>query len=90
MNKLGVKTVYALLSLHTITSCDTVGKFNKIFEEYCFKTFFENYDNHAELKNELVEFQTAGILTEEIQSLICETYLRTEQKIDSLENIPAA
>ena len=88
-NKLGVKASYALLSLHAIIGCDTVGKFNGISKEYSFKRFFENYDNHAKLKNEIVEFQTAEGLTEGIESLICETYLRIEKKIDSLENIPA-
>ena len=89
MNKLGVKASYALLSLHAIIGCDTVGKFNGISKKYWFKRFFENYDNHAKLKNKLVEFQTAEGLTEETERLICETYLRTEKKVDSLENIPA-
>ena len=89
MNKFGVKASYALLSLHAITGCDTVGKFNGISKECWFKRFFENYDNHAKLKNELVELQTEEGLTEGIESLIRETYLRTEKKIDSLENIPA-
>ena len=73
MNKLGVKGSYPLLSLHAITSCNTVGKFNGISKEYWLKRFFENYDNHAKLKNELVKFQRAESLTEEIESLICET-----------------
>ena len=33
MNKLRVKASYALLSLHAITGCDTVGKFNGISKE---------------------------------------------------------
>ena len=33
MNKLGVKASSALLSLHAITDCDTVGKFNGISKE---------------------------------------------------------
>ena len=41
------------------------------------KDFFENYDIHAKLKNELAKFQIAESLTEEIESLICKTYLRT-------------
>ena len=89
MNKLGVKASSALLSLHAITDCDTVGKFNGISKECWFKRFFENYDNHAKLKNELLEFQTAESLTEEIESLIRETYLQTKKKSDSLENILA-
>ena len=88
MNKLGVKASYTLLSLHAITGCDTASKFNGISKEYRLKRFFENYDNHAKLKNELVKFQRAESLTEKIESLICETYLQTEKKIDCLENIP--
>ena len=68
MNKLGVKASYALLSLHAITGCDTVNKFNGVSTEYWFKRFFENHDNHAKLKNELVKFQTAEGLTEETES----------------------
>ena len=77
---------YPYIQLPAATLLVNLIKFSK---NIALKLFFENYDNHAELKNELAEFQTAEILTEEIQSLICETYLRTEQKIDSLENIPA-
>ena len=54
-----------------------------------FSIFFENYDNHAKLKNELVEFQIVESLTEKIESLICKTYLQTKKKIDYLGNIPA-
>ena len=86
MNKLGVKASYALLSLHVITGCNTVDKFPK---NIGLKDFFENYDIHAKLKNELVKFQVAERLTEEIEKLICKTYLRPEKEIDSLENIPA-
>ena len=56
MNKLGGKAGYALLPLHAITCCDTVGEFNI---ELWFKRFFENYDTHAKLKNELLGFQIA-------------------------------
>ena len=88
INKLDVKASYTLLSLYAVTSCYTVGKFSRIFKEYWLKRFFENYDNHVKLKNELVKFQRAESLTEEIESLICETFLQTEKKFDSLENIP--
>ena len=81
MNKLGIKANYALLSLHAINGCDTVGKFNGISKEYWLKRFFENYGNHAKFKNELVEFQTVEGLTKEIERLICETYLRIKKKL---------
>ena len=41
------------------------------------------------MKNDFVEFQIAESLTEEIESLICETQLRTEKKTGSLDNMPA-
>ena len=50
---------YALLSLHVITVYGTVGKFNEISNENQFKRFFWNYDNHANRKNEIVEFHVA-------------------------------
>ena len=81
MNKLGEKASYSLLSLHAITGCETVSKFNGISKEHWFKTFFQNYDNHGKLKNELAESQIAEDLMEELESLICKTYLRTEKKL---------
>ena len=87
MNKLSVKTSYRLLALYAITSCNTIGKFNGISKEFWLKRFFENYENHAKLKNELVKFQRTESLIEEIESLICETFL-PEKKIGSLGNIP--
>ena len=64
MNKLSVKASYALLSLHPITGCNIVSKFNVISKEYWFKRLFENYDNHADLKNGFIEFQKEESLTE--------------------------
>ena len=41
------------------------------------------------MKNDFAEFQIAESLIEEIESLICETQLRSEKKTGSLDNMPA-
>ena len=66
-----------------------VDKFSIISKEYWFKRFFENYDNHAKHKNELVEFQLAESLKEEIETPNIRNLLTNQKKIDFLENIPA-
>ena len=57
MNKLGVKASYALLSLHTITSCNTVGKFKGICKEYFAKNFLKIMTTLQNLEMSLLNFK---------------------------------
>ena len=75
--KLGQACCEALLSLHSVTGCDTTGKFSGISKSFWIRRFLQHECRNVNLLQSLIDLQhqiTDGISTE-IESFICRCYL---------------
>ena len=74
---LGEQTASALLSLHCVTGCDVVGKYNKKSKEFWTNTFFDHIDDsNIILALVGLHSQVTDFVLSNLERFVCLTYLK--------------